>query len=201
MNWRLISAGGASLRRHWNEGTALAAIREAANDRESGNGPFDYVVLQEQSTLPLKNPARVHENIRLFHEAMRAGDSAKRVANAPKIALYLTWARANAPAPRTQDAITAAYASIAREIGAVVVPVGIAWQRYLAAHAGKPPIALHDKDQSHPTLAGSYLAACVFFATLFGESRAGAVDSDLESKGLSAADQQALQRAAIEASA
>ena len=39
---RLISAGGASLRQHWNHGEALQAIQE---------GHYDHVVLQEQSTL------------------------------------------------------------------------------------------------------------------------------------------------------
>jgi hypothetical protein len=32
---------------------------------------------------------------------------------------------------------------------------------------------LYDADGSHPSIAGSYLAACVLFATLFGESPAG----------------------------
>jgi hypothetical protein len=43
---RLISAGGASLRTHWNAGEALKAIQ---------GGRYDHVVLQEQSTLPVKN--------------------------------------------------------------------------------------------------------------------------------------------------
>ena len=43
---RLISAGGASPRTHWNAGEAQRAIRE---------GKYDCVVLQEQSTLPVKN--------------------------------------------------------------------------------------------------------------------------------------------------
>src|SRR5690242_19588469 len=59
---RLITAGGASLRRHWNTGQALAAMRK---DR------YDFVVLQEQSTLPVKNAARMHENVRLFDPAIR----------------------------------------------------------------------------------------------------------------------------------
>src|ERR1041385_7943569 len=73
---RLIWAGGASLRMHWNKGEAAAAIRE---------GCWDYVVLQEQSTLPVKNAARMHENIRLFDEMIRASGA--------KTALYMTWAR------------------------------------------------------------------------------------------------------------
>src|SRR4029079_14345292 len=55
----LISAGGASLRMHWNAGRAAEAI---------ATGKYDYVVLQEQSTLPIKNRQRMAENVRLFDE-------------------------------------------------------------------------------------------------------------------------------------
>jgi len=80
MSHRLISAGGASLRMHWNKGEAPKAIRE---------GGYDYVVLQEQSTLPIKNAARFHENVRLFDEEIKAAGS--------KTVLYMTWARRHAP--------------------------------------------------------------------------------------------------------
>jgi hypothetical protein len=148
---RLISAGGASLRTHWNAGAALQAIR---------NGQYDGVVLQEQSTLPVKNAVRMHENVRLFDEAIKAAGA--------KTILYLTWARRSAP--EAQQIITDAYAAIGRELGATVVPVGGAWQRFLSQH--DQPV-LHDRDQSHPTLAGSYLAACVFLAVLFQENPVG----------------------------
>src|SRR6516162_5144393 len=59
---RLISAGGASLRRHWNAGEALNAISD---------GGFNLVALQEQSTLPIKNARRMHENVRLFDQAIK----------------------------------------------------------------------------------------------------------------------------------
>jgi hypothetical protein len=171
MNHRLISAGGASLRMHWNKGEAPKAIE---------GGKYDYIVLQEQSTLPIKNALRMHENVRLFDPVIRKAGA--------KMALYLTWARRHAP--QTQQALTEAYESIARETGATLVPVGVAWQRFLAAH--DQPV-LHDKDQSHPTVAGSYLAACVFFATLFQRSPVGIGG---EVKGLSAAETKLLQQAA-----
>ena len=167
----MISAGGASLRMHWNKGAAL---------REIESGRYDWVVLQEQSTLPVKNATRMHENIRLFDEPIRASGA--------RMALYLTWARANAPG--AQRAITDAYTTIGAELGATIVPVGLAWERVLAK--AKHPV-LHDKDGSHPTLAGSYLAACVFLTVLFGENPVG-ITSDL--KGLSAADVTLLQKAA-----
>ena len=48
--------------------------------------------------------------------------------------------------------------------------MGEAWKALLSKH--KAPV-LHDEDQSHPTFAGSYLAACVFMAVLFKESFVG----------------------------
>src|SRR6516225_6967146 len=168
---RLISAGGASLRTHWNAGVAREAIQ---------GGQYDHVVLQEQSTLPIKNARRMHENVRLFDEAIRAAGA--------RTTLYMTWARRNAP--QSQQAITDAYTGIGRELGATVVPVGLAWQTFLGKH--DQPV-LHDKDQSHPTLAGSYLAACVFLAVLLGENPVGI---DVPVSGLSEQEMKLLQRAA-----
>src|SRR5206468_12708287 len=108
---RLISAGGASLRTHWNGGEALKAIQ---------SGQYDHVVLQEQSTLPVKNARRMHENVRLFDEAVRASGA--------RTVLYVTWARLSAP--QSQQLITDAYADVGRELGATVAPVGPAWQRF-----------------------------------------------------------------------
>ena len=168
---RLISAGGASLRMHWNKGDAQKAIQQTR---------YDYVVLQEQSTLPIKNPLRMHENIRLFDHAIKASNA--------KTTFYLTWARQNAP--ETQKAITDAYTVIGDELSAITVPVGVAWENFNRKHSS--PV-LHDADKSHPTLAGSYLAACVFYAVLFNDSPA-CIASDL--KGLTRAEQDLLQKTA-----
>jgi hypothetical protein len=168
---RLISAGGASLRNHWNAGSALKVIKD---------GGYDCVVLQEQSTLPIKNTARMHENVRLFERAIRAAGA--------KTVLYMTWARRHAP--ESQRAITDAYADIGRELGATVAPVGLAWEGFLHKH-DRP--VLHDRDESHPTPAGSYLAACVFLAVLFGENPVG-IEGD--ESGLGEDDRVLLQKTA-----
>jgi hypothetical protein len=170
---RLISAGGASLRTHWNAGHASKAICD---------GDYDHIVLQEQSTLPVKNVQRMHDNIRLFDEAIRAAGA--------KTVLYVTWARRHSP--EAQQAITEAYTSIGRELGTIVVPVGTAWQTFLGQH--EHPV-LHDRDDSHPTLAGSYLAACVFLTVLFNVSPVGV---DCEVDGLSENDRSLLQKTAWE---
>ena len=142
-----IVAGGASLRRHWNAGTAQASLAKSA---------WDHVVLQEQSTLPIKSPKRYHENVRLF---------------APEIAkhraltwLYLTWSRRHVPEAQAQ--LTAAVMAIAAEVHARVVPVGTAWH---AALRHEPEVPLYADDGSHPSAAGSYLAACTFFVAMFGQ--------------------------------
>jgi hypothetical protein len=171
MQHYLISAGGASLRAHWNAGLARKAIETRHYDR---------VVLQEQSTLPIKNAKRMHENVRLFDEAIKAAGA--------KTSLYMTWARQSAP--DSQQAITDAYTSIGEELRATVVPVGVAWQSFLRKH--DQPV-LHDKDQSHPTLAGSYLAACVFLAVFFEENPVGIAD---EVAGLTPNDRRVLQQTA-----
>ncbi|MGW1339625.1 hypothetical protein ACWCOV_01125 [Kribbella sp. NPDC002412] len=148
---KLIQAGGASLRQHLNAGKALEAI---------ASGGYDVVVLQEQSTLPIKSPARFRESARDFDTAIKAAGA--------RTALYMTWARRNAP--DTQQALTTEYAAAAAELAATLIPVGLVWQHFLASHT-EP--TLHDKDNSHPALPGSYLAACVFLIALLHEDPVG----------------------------
>jgi hypothetical protein len=122
----------------------------------------------------------MHENVRLFDAEIRAAGA--------RTVLYMTWARKNAP--ESQRAITDAYESIGRELGATVVPVGVDWEKFLRDH--ERPV-LHDRDGSHPTVAGTYLAACVFFATLFRRTSAGL---PAVVPGLTAPEVKLLQRAA-----
>jgi hypothetical protein len=146
-----IIANGMALKAHWNRGEAREAIKR---------GKWDFVSLQEQSTLPLKNPARMHESVRLFIEEIRA-------ARAEPV-LYMTWVRTSAP--QRQDELADAFLSIGKELMVRVAPVGLAWKE---AFARVPGLVLHDKDGSHPNPLGTYLGACVFYATLFGASPVG----------------------------
>jgi hypothetical protein len=80
----------------------------------------------------------------------------------------MTWARLDYPG--TQEIITYAYETLAAELGAAVVPCGLAWQRVLQEI---PKLNLHRIDQLHPTVEGSYLNACCFYATLLQEDPRG----------------------------
>lgn len=61
--------------------------------------------------------------------------------------------------------------SVANEIGALVIPVGLAFQE---AYRQRPGIKLQmGYDEYHPTLAGQYLAASVVYASLYNRSPVG----------------------------
>lgn len=157
----MVTAGGATLKLLWSGGKPQAAL---------AGSKWDYVVLQEQSTLGL---TRVVDGIpqigdpKNFHDAVRLIDPEIKKTGAKPL-LYMTWARKDSA--DKQPLLTDAYQSIGKELGDTVVPVGLAWQAALKA---RPSFELHVADKSHPTPAGSYLAACVFYATLFGKSPEG----------------------------
>jgi hypothetical protein len=66
----------------------------------------------------------------------------------------------------------------------------MAWQRFLSRHDRPVP---HDRDQSHPTLGGSYLAACASLVVLFEENPVG---NDAEIAGSAGEDRVLLPKAA-----
>ena len=185
-----VTVGGATLERHWSEGNAVEAIRQ---------GGWSRVVLQEQSTRPITDREQFFKYARLLDAEIRKSGA--------RTVFYLTWARQHRP--ETQQALTDAYTSIADEFGAMVSPVGIAWA---LAIQGRPTLALYHEDQSHPSPSGTYVAACVFYATLLGRSPEGLPALRLSTRfgqsgegaasdisALSAADANLLQRAAWDA--
>jgi hypothetical protein len=144
---KTIGVGGATLQAHWERGEAVNAIRSVR---------WDFVVLQEQSLLPTVDPERMSRYARLFDTEIRKSGA--------RTILVLTWARAGNR--DMQRALDDAYASLARELGSLVAPVGPAWQRVLTA---RPQLRLHQEDGSHPSPLGTYVAACVFHAVIHGK--------------------------------
>lgn len=132
---------------------------------------WDYVVLQEQSTLghglekdgipQVRSPEAFHESVRKIVPQIRESGA--------EPLLYLTWSRRDTPA--AQSRLNSAYQDIGAELGVKVAPVGVAFHRVLARY---PELDLYDSDGFHPSPMGSYLAACVFYATIFGRSPEGA---------------------------
>lgn len=156
-----ITAGGASLRRHLNSG-AIGKVAAATR--------FDRCVLQEQSTLPIRNAARFHANVRDVVSVLTAATPSR--GRAPRILLYQTWARQ--ADPDDQARLTAAVAAVAADLALTIAPVGQAWQRVLAGadRASAPgAIGLYDRDGRHASLAGAFLAAAVIAMAIFPADR------------------------------
>jgi hypothetical protein len=157
----MVVEGGATLKSLWEHGEALRTIQQ---------GGWTYVVLQEQSTL---GPGHTENGIpqinaptTFYDYSRRFGAEIRKIG--AKTVFYLTWSRQDSP--QDQGKLTAAYTSIAQELGGILVPVGPAWE---AVAQDKREIALHQVDKSHPTQAGTYLAACVFYGALFQRNPAG----------------------------
>jgi hypothetical protein len=64
-----------------------------------------------------------------------------------------------------QSRIAAGYTALADFLSAEIAPVGLVWAE---AHDERPELELWKRDGHHPTRAGSYLAACVFYRELTG---------------------------------
>jgi hypothetical protein len=172
---RLARAGGhlVQVDTSANGGWTLADhLKSTASLEKIRSRQWDYVVLQEQSQIPASPDARVatmYPAARALIREITAGGS--------RPVLYMTWAHKdgwpenNLPGFTTmQEQITNGYLQLAGEQGIPVVPVSAAWADAIHRY---PELILWQDDGSHPSLAGSYLAACVFYAALFGQSPAG----------------------------
>ena len=128
---------------------------------------YDACFIQEQSLLPVRDYESFLSG--LTHVVGMVGD------RADKLYLYATWGRKqgskdleeNGWTPQSMTALLAyAYARAARQIDATVSPVG---ENFLKVISGHPEIDLHTADLSHPSYAGSCLAALTHYHTLVGE--------------------------------
>lgn len=59
---------------------------------------------------------------------------------------------------------------VSKELDSLLIPGGVGFMRCLEQY---PQIELWDEDGMHPSLEGSYLAACIAYAVIFQESPAG----------------------------
>ena len=129
--------------------------------------PFELVVLQGGSAEPLGG-----ERARRFVQTVREHDRIIRARGA-RTALYMTHAYAEPhPQARVQNLrlTEEVYVQAGNEVGALVIPVGLAFEEALRRH---PPLRLHKSDGSHPNLLGTYLAACTVLASVYGRSPVG----------------------------
>lgn len=157
--------GGASFSQHC-EGQSMALI---------GQGVWDAVVLQEQSQMPSFPQWQVEAEV--FPYASQLVEAAYDANTCVEPMFYMTWGRrdgdpANAvffPVLATYEGMDSMlylrYMQMGADNDASVCPVGRVWRLLRQVH---PEVELYQADGSHPSVAGSYAAACSFCTMLFG---------------------------------
>lgn len=178
--------GGCNFKRHWESGKPVELLK---------GSHFDWMVLQDQSQAPSFSRAQLEAETypyatRLHTAATNAGT---------RTIFFLTWGHKNGDPENVagdsydamQARLVAGYEGIAGPLGVPVAPVGLAWQNVAKT---QPSISLWQADGSHPSTAGTYLAACVFYNFFYGRSPVG----NSYKAGLDAAVALTLQRVAAE---
>ncbi len=136
-------------------------------------GGWDYVVLQEQSQLPSFPISQVQTQC--FPYAAQLNQMVEANSPCGETVFYMTWGRkygdqdnaGSFPPLATYEGMDSLlyerYMQMTQDNNAIVSPVGRVWRYIRTNH---PEIELYDSDNSHPSLAGSYAAACSFYTTI-----------------------------------
>jgi hypothetical protein len=157
-------------------GSTLAAHSVYANTLSMiAQGTWDYVILQEQSQLPSFEISQVEAESFPYAHFL---DSLIRAANpCTETLFYMTWGRKNGDASNCaawppvctyegmDSLLNLRYRMMAEMNDAVVSPVGAIWHQIRDENPG---IELYSADESHPSPAGTYAAACSFYEIIFG---------------------------------
>ncbi len=163
-----VATSGATLRMHWESNAAPTRIM---------SGGWSAVVLQGQSVEPVLHNAEFRTYAGRF-ALLVAGAHARAV-------FFATWPRRagdtlyeepwSGGSPEVFNArLDLAYAQVAAAAGGTVAHVGDAWVASLRA---VPAVDLYAADGSHPSPAGTWLAACVIYRAITGSPPSPEVDA------------------------
>jgi hypothetical protein len=170
MEYDMYAPGGYKLSQHASDPALIDKIRR---------GKWNFVVLQEQSQRPSFSQHQVEAEV--YPYAGKLSRLIRESNPAAGIVFYMTMAWKNGDAESAkilpelgsyagmQQNIIASYTKMAQQNQGLLAPVGIAWRN---VRSGRPAVNLYG-DNTHPNIAGSYLAACVFYGVLFKDSPKG----------------------------
>ena len=171
MEYDVYAPGGWNFSQHASDPQTLEKIKK---------GNWDFVVLQEQGQRPAFSQEQVQEEVYPF--ARQLSRAIKEANPQAHIVFYMTMAKKNgdqhnaakvSPELGTyegmQSRINESYATMAMGNNALVAPVGLVWKKVREQY---PSIDLY-ADETHPNLAGTYLAACVFYTVFFNDTSTG----------------------------
>lgn len=170
MTYQANLPGGCNFAQHCTN-NSMTLIRQ---------GGWDAVVLQEQSQNPSFPDSQVEVECLPF--AARLVDSVYANNPCANPVFYMTWGRKNGDARNGaifppiatyngMDSLLALrYMMMKDSNDASVSPVGKVWHYIRDSF---PSIELYQADESHPSMEGSYAAACSFYTVLFGKDPTG----------------------------
>ena len=148
-----------NLQYHAGDNSSMSKIRQ---------GNWDFVVVQGQSVRPAQSTAPTN----VYPYAEEITDSIRENNLCGKAMFFMTWGRengylssgSNSTYNGMQENLYNAYLTMTTDNDGVCAPVGAVWKYVRDSF---PTINLYDSDGSHPSVAGSYLAACTFYAAIF----------------------------------
>jgi hypothetical protein len=146
----MVASGGVTLGWHAQNPETQMAIKYQA---------WDFIILQ-QKTHPFDGYRALQQDCGSLLPFLRRTSA--------RVLLYMTWAEKRLPS--NQARLERAFTRAARENNFGLAPVSKAWQALLHE---ENPLSLYDTDGEHANPAGSYLAACVFYAVISGASPLG----------------------------
>lgn len=164
--------GGFTFNQHSTNAITLQKIQQ---------GNWDFIILQGQSQEPAFPPSQVSTQTYPYAKKL---DSLIQVYNpCAETVFYMTWGRKNGDASNCasypvictyegmQQRLRESYLEMTQDNQATCAPVGVAWRTFRNMY---PNTELYQTDESHPVEEGTYLAACVFYSTIFRKSCQGA---------------------------
>jgi hypothetical protein len=124
--------------------------------------PFDGVMMMDCSQCP------IHPQLKpiFFEYAAKHSATARKYGAAP--ILFMSWAYQDKPEMTAQ--LAAEYVKAGKDNNALVVPAGLAFAQSVAR---RPDLDLYVADKRHPSLMGTYLAACTVVASVYKTNPVG----------------------------
>lgn len=169
------AVGGASFQDHWSD----PALREALETQQ-----LDMAVFQEQSCMPVVDP----RNTYLYGDSLAVLCSSEGI----QPAFLMTWARKNDPL--MLEGLSGGYSRMGFVHQCPVAPCGAGFEILRRNH---PEIDPYAGDGAHPSVSGSYLAACIVCSSVLGADISG--ESVWVPPGITAEEGQLLRLTAVEA--
>ena len=123
---------------------------------------FDTVIMMDCSQCP------IHPQLKsVFHEYVKKDSDIIRKAGARPV-LFMSWAYKDHPEMTAQ--LAEQYTIAGNGNDALVIPAGLAFAKAISK---RPDLEFYQPDKRHPTLIGTYLAACTTYAALYAKSPVG----------------------------